>query len=498
MSRILLLLAAVLATVVAPARALQFRTVEPLAIDGAFDLIIVPEPWNGNLFLYAHGYTADARSLVPYPADITPANFTTKLKGGDLVLQIPLNFGYAVGTTTYRSVGWAVADAERDLENLRKHFVNTYGKPTFTYVWGHSEGGMVTETVIENEKGAYDGALPFCAPGAGGRRNFNGAWDLRAVYEYVCKDVPDAQFLCHVCSDGQTRCLADADCPGGSTCGGPEPPTPPEDGLSAACADLLLREPAVQSEFVGTRFVACFGGNTPTSEQATRRDLFRRATQLADDFLPIDIYFAAVGLGEITDRRTGGLHAWSNDGVDYASPLLTSTERSLLNAGVPRASNDPAATRYLRRWYEPHGRTTAKVLTLHALDDGLVLPENEEKYSEAFLAAGRTSQLVQLFTPTGGHCGFSGAEHLAAFLALTGWVEHGVVPTAAATQASCTSLEPIAGGPCQIEEFSPAEFGTRVVERAQGGVQPRSLVCEGDVGDCPGTSTCSLPSHHCR
>ena len=76
------------------------------------------------------------------------------------------------------------------------------------------------------------------------------------------------------------------------------------------------------------------------------------------------------------------------------------------------------------------------MLTLHALDDGLVVPENEEKYREAFLAAGRPDQLVQLYTPTGGHCGFSAAEHVAAFLALTGWVEKGTVPTVASTQAT--------------------------------------------------------------
>ena len=128
------------------------------------------------------------------------------------------------------------------------------------------------------------------------------------------------------------------------------------------------------------------------------------------------------------NRRTGGGIPWSNDGVAYQSPALTPAELAAFNAGVPRATNDAAATEYLRRSYEPRGRTDTKVLTLHALDDGLVLPQNQEKYREAFDTVGRADQLVQLYTPTGGHCGFSIAEHVATLRALFAWVEEGATP----------------------------------------------------------------------
>ena len=119
--RSLALVGLVLATLESPAAALTFHAVEPFSEKGAYNLILVPEPWNGGFIVYAHGYTADQRTIVPYPADITPANIASKLAGGDQVLQIPLNFGYAVATTTYRSVGWAVADAVKDIENDPKH-----------------------------------------------------------------------------------------------------------------------------------------------------------------------------------------------------------------------------------------------------------------------------------------------------------------------------------------------------------------------------------------
>src|ERR1044071_8038097 len=119
----------------------------------------------------------------------------------------------------------------------------TMPPPKHPHIWGHSGGGMVTAGGIEYMPNTYDGALPMCGPGAGGRRNFDGAYDLRALFEYVCGDVPDAQFGCRVCSDGVSRCLAEGDCPVGETCGGPEPPAPIEDGLTRACTDFVLAHP---------------------------------------------------------------------------------------------------------------------------------------------------------------------------------------------------------------------------------------------------------------
>jgi hypothetical protein len=54
MNRAILFL--LLATLVAPRFAsAQFRTVEAPTIKGAYGLIMIPENWNGSLFIYAHG-----------------------------------------------------------------------------------------------------------------------------------------------------------------------------------------------------------------------------------------------------------------------------------------------------------------------------------------------------------------------------------------------------------------------------------------------------------
>ena len=106
--------------------------------------------------------------------------------------------------------------------------------------------------------------------------------------------------------------------------------------------------------------------------------------------------------------------------------MLTAGEQTALNAnaGVHRSDSDAAAVRYMRRFYEPRGRTHAKVVTVHALDDGLVIPEHEDKYRQAFEAAGRADQLVQFFTPLGEHC-VNFYAFQPALLQLIAWVENG-------------------------------------------------------------------------
>src|SRR4029077_12011644 len=200
------------------------------------------------------------------------------------------------------------------------------------------------------------------------------------------------------------------------------------------------------------------------------------------------MFFATLGLADVVHRRTAGHHPWGNVGVDYAAPLLTPAEHDALNAGVHRAPADADAVRYPRRFFEPRGRTRSKVITVHALDDGLVLPENESKYREAFEAAGTTDQLVQLFTPTGGHCLFL-AAWLPTLQALTAWVEEGQKPSTSTVSPTC--------GNC-LTDKTPGPWGLKVVERVEKGAPVRSLVCSDEQGDCPPSSSCVIARHYCR
>ncbi len=499
--RILLAALVLVVGIVVPASA-QWKTVETIDIKGAYGVIIIPENWNGGLFIYAHGYSADRRIVAPFPTDLTAANFLSKVNLLFQATALPALDGYASATTTFRSAGWYVKDSIKDIENLRRYFVKKYGKPKHTYLWGHSGGGLVTSTVIEYFPDTYEGAVPMCGPGAGARRNFDGALDLRLLYEYTCGQVPGAHFACRVCTDGTSRCLENADCPSGGICTDNEDLGPPEEGLSRECTEFLLDHPEKFSEspdpsdlggdFVTPRVTACFGdlsGATPaTAEQLARRDFFIRASQLPESFVLTDMFFATIGMGEVVHRRTGGKHPWGNTGVHYASPMLSPAEQAAVDSGIRRVTEDAAAVRYMRRYYEPTGRTKSKVLTVHALDDGLVLPENEDKYREAFESARNTDRLVQLFTPYGGHCGFI-AELFPTLSAITAWVEHGEKPGVASVRAACPT--------CRFSDDVPGPWGLKVVERTQRGAPVGTLVCSNEPNDCPPKSSCGA-RHRCK
>lgn len=480
----------------------EFPVVDVFTEDGAHGLIIVPADWNGALVVYAHGYDADWQSSKPYPADITPGNIGTKLEGADGLLQIPLAFGYAIGTTHHRSTGFAVDEAWHDVDAVRRRFIRNQGRPRFTYVWGHSLGGLVAATVIERERG-YDGALPMCAPLAGARRFLNAMWDARAVYEHVCGDVPTAALRCGLCANGTDVCLDDADCPGGG-CNGLEPPVPPEQGMSKACTELVLGDattarPARVGHLSLRRGGECFGfRDTASPAQQAHLDRFARALEVSPSFAFPLTFFASLGLAEVVHHRTGGLIPWSNVGVEERSPLVTPSEAAALDASVPRAASDARATAMLRRFYEPRGRTDAKVVSLHALDDGLVFPEHADQYRATFATARRSEQLLSLLTSDGGHCGFTLGETVTAFRTLTSWVEEGITPTAAGVQHACEALSSTHDvGPCRIVDGDPGSWGARVPERVQAGVRARQIACDGDPEDCPQGTTCSMRIRRC-
>src|SRR5262245_61252266 len=222
----------------AGAAAARAQTVENATLHGAYARITVPADWNGSLVRYPHGSTSDTRSLAPLPDDFIPA---VAVVWPGLLDFVPA--GYATAVTTFRSTGWDVEDALKDIERLRRHFVKRYGKPQHTYIWGHSEGGMITAAALEYFPDTYDGGAPMCGTVGGGRRLFNGEYDLRVLFEYACRDVAAARFACGVCTDGSSRCLEDADCTAGQACTGTETPPPPEDGLTQPCFQFIVARP---------------------------------------------------------------------------------------------------------------------------------------------------------------------------------------------------------------------------------------------------------------
>ena len=105
---------------------------------GAFYKIIVPAGWTpaGGLVIWNHGFS------------LTPVTSGDGVEVSPLV-DLHLANGFAVASSSYRQVGWALFKTKLDLNSLYQTFVAEFGTPDSVYLTGASLGGIVTAQAIE-------------------------------------------------------------------------------------------------------------------------------------------------------------------------------------------------------------------------------------------------------------------------------------------------------------------------------------------------------------
>ena len=151
----------------------QSPVIDTGRIDGVMYRIIIPENWNHNLVMYAHGYMSPD---VPN----TPQFFHNPR--GDQSMQPFLERGFAVARSAYSKTGWALVEGVDDTEALRMYFFDTYGKPDTCFITGHSMGGGITIATVENLGYNYQGALPMCPLAGRPYLQTKLAFDMNAVF----------------------------------------------------------------------------------------------------------------------------------------------------------------------------------------------------------------------------------------------------------------------------------------------------------------------------
>src|SRR5258705_12506932 len=101
---------------------------------GAHYVISVPETWNGDLVLYAHGYTAPI-----FPVGVPP--------GEEVLVEgmrtIASQGGFAFAYSNYSQTGLGLKDAALRTDQLANLFGSLVGKPRRTFLIGASFGGLV-------------------------------------------------------------------------------------------------------------------------------------------------------------------------------------------------------------------------------------------------------------------------------------------------------------------------------------------------------------------
>ena len=146
---------------------------------GALYRMCMPDLWNGDLVVYAHGYV-DPREPLSIPDDEV---------GDRHISEIVNELGYAFATTSYRANGLVVPDAVHDLIELVNLFFDEYGDPNHVYLVGASEGGLITALAVETYPHTFHGGLAGCGPVGNFRRQLNHFGDFRVVFDYFFPEV---------------------------------------------------------------------------------------------------------------------------------------------------------------------------------------------------------------------------------------------------------------------------------------------------------------------
>jgi pimeloyl-ACP methyl ester carboxylesterase len=343
--------------------------------NGAGYQIEVPQNWNGELVLYAHGFRGTGLELtvsMPRIRAFLVAN------------------GYAWAASSYSKNGYDVKQGVKDTHALGEKFSGLVGHPRRTYITGHSMGGHITGVAIEQYPRAYAGALPMC-----GVMGDNELFDYFLDFNLVAQALAGVQAQFPFPADYQTAVV-----PGVKAALGPAYPFV----LNAQGASLLGVTQNIS------------GGQRPsfaTSFAAWGNFLFTVGVTGGD---------IGVAPGNVQDNSEMVYQIDSN-------PALSPAEIAL-NDAVLRVMQDPQGRHPNGLGNIPpiSGRLPIPVLSLHTIGDLFVPISMEQIYARRVAAQGLAARLVVRAIRDHGHCGFAVQEEERAFGDLVNWVEDGVKP----------------------------------------------------------------------
>lgn len=393
---------------------------------GAFLLVGTPKTWNGDLVVHAHGGPA----VAPPTADYEAGN-------NGRYLSVAMRLGYAWIGSSYRQAGYGAQFAAADVDEARRFFVAHFPKPRRTLLHGTSYGGLVSTVLLDRDatanpdgSPAYDGMLLNSPVAAGAFFAYEFRADLRAVYQFYCRNLPRPD----------------------------EPAYPGWMGLPRGSA-------LTQGE-INARIDDCTGVSRPaamrTPEQASHLADILGVTRIPDEMLLRHMQAATFVFRDIAERITNGRSWFSNVGVQYRG----SSNDAALNARIERVTADPAAVAALKADGVSSGRLTVPVVSIHSRNDPQVPMETEREYQRMVEKAGAAGRLVQAYTVEAAHAQQSAPELAAALTALAGWVDAGTKPAPASIAEACERLKAILDGPCRWQpDFEPSGFETKFARR---------------------------------
>jgi len=339
---------------------------------GGIYRIEIPDKWNGELMLSAHGFVANAGD-----------------EGARLRVNPPgirehlIEQGFAWAASSYRCNGYVPGIGLEDTMALTELFTRFNGgsAPRRVYLTGTSMGGHVTLLGMHEFPTAFAGALAMCPAGPE-------LFDYFTAVGAAAEAITGVTFRDPSTVGQDVRKMAEM-------LG--EPPNYTEKGRQLASVEIELS-----------------GGPRPFAAQGLRTRFLQNISGAA-----------------LAGSQTPSNRATTNAGFTYRVDETFGLSSDKLNATVRRKPADMtvrSATGPYDELVPFDGRIERPVLTMHGTGDLFVPIHLEQALSRAVSAAGRDSLLVQRVYRIAGHCGFSVPEQSRAFDDLVRWVRDGVRP----------------------------------------------------------------------
>ena len=314
---------------------------------GAQFALYRPDPWKGDLVLYAHGFTAPTDPIHLPPID----NLRDQLLGQ----------GFAVGYSSFAENGLAIRDGIRQTERLEEIFAEKLGRPRRVFLIGTSMGGLIAVALAERHPDRYAGVLTVSGLIGGSRGLVEYIANVRVLFDLYYPGVLQGD-LFHV---------------------------PPGLNLNQNVIGPAVAAMSAHPEGAGiiSRLV-----QTPVP-YASGQELVGSIVQaLALHFIELDDLL----------HRTGGESFFDNANVTYtgALPALVLAD---LNARVARFHSTRDVQEFLDDYYETSGRLRIPMMTLFNTRDPVVNGFNETRYAARIARRGHADLLVQRSFARYGH-----------------------------------------------------------------------------------------------
>ena len=341
--------------------------------DGGLYKIEIPDNWNGELALYAHGFVSNAG-----------AQGSALRVGNSPIREHLIKEGYAWAASSYRCNGYVPGQGLLDTMALTDLFTKSNGgrAPQRVYLTGTSMGGHVTLLGMHEFPTSFAGGLAMCPAGP-------------ELFDFFAATAGAAEVITGVQAKLAT---IQADVAKMNELLG-KPPDYTEKGRQLASVEIQISGGPRPFAMEGLASGGRFAGNISPAALAGSTTPSNRAVMTTHVKYAID-----EGLGLGADALNKGARRKALDG-EIRNPMGPYDEL------VPF-----------------DGKLERPILTMHGTGDLFVPIFLEQSLKRAVVAAGRELLLAQRIYRIAGHCGFSQPEMIKSFDDLTTWVHKGTKP----------------------------------------------------------------------